>query len=207
MLGVFVVAVDGACVFPEFGFEVTTRSGNVLSNDVGGALSPYAAEPEQIAAEQFDVEGDIPCGDEGCHYCNSFCDGDGASGNAFVTPAITRGWSNTSVKALFDSLADQANREALGTVARGTVEDYTNQPLGTPDAISEEAIELAALAAEVDDCSREFFNALCDFDGAQSDAAKTNTSADIVGEHLDDAFSYLELAKTAFARAKRIALP
>jgi hypothetical protein len=97
--------------------------------------------------------------------------------------------------------------QGVGTVAIGTVEDYTNQPLGTPDAISEEAIELAALAAEVDDCSKEFFNALCDFDGAHSDAAKTNTSIDIVGEHLDDAFSYLELAKTAFARAKRIALP
>lgn len=216
----FVVAVDGACVIPEFGFEVTARGGNTLSNTIGGALtSEYVRELIEIATESVDdldmpesadevagygVEIDLArngvCGFPDCQWCTGSEDVNGAAGNAFLTP--------------LDDLIlrtpnfDNPRHTIVSPI--GKIEDYCgapDQPLGTPDAVSEEAIELAALAAEVDQCSQEFFEALCDFDGAHSDAAKTNTSADIVGEHLDDAFSYLELAKTAFARAKRIALP
>jgi hypothetical protein len=215
----FVVAVDGACVLPDTGYEVTTRGGNTLSNDIGGALFCGTAEILSSNDREWDEEV------RDCQFCVPI-EADGAAGNAFLTPIMTRvgNWGDifgmNYVDNFFESVKRKVDAEILGDNPRhtitspiGKVEDYCGAPdqvLGTADATPEFAdadpADTAELADHVDTALSDLEEALFDFDGHIAHNTGASASRDLATDHLDLVFAKIEELKVEFKRAKRLLL-
>jgi hypothetical protein len=180
---VFVVAVDGFCVVPDFGFEVTSRNGNVLSPSLGGALSGDYIRELENAAKDLD-------NGTGAYASTQSLLGEGSFVADFVGgPTQPLG-------------SDQNQKTTQVFCGNSDCESCYPNPENDSD---DRPTDLAEAAAAFDTTLERLEQDLFDFD-AEHNKADNTAAKDIAGDNIDLCFAKIEELKIEFKRAKRLLL-